>query len=386
LSDFPFGTSSVGIGEAGSPGSNILRIAEAERFRQWRKLIMIPSESICHPAAAEALTGELGNIYAEGLPQPILSHDPREAAADASRFGSWQTRLADRRYYKGTVGANRAELVAQRCIAEVFSRLAGSPPAGDIHVNVQALSGAAANLSVFEALLEPGDGLMGLDLSHGGHLTHGSQFNVSGKRYQVQSYGVEPGADRLDYDLIRERALEFGPRILIGGASSYPWDFDWPRLRSIADEAGAYLLADVAHLAGLIAGGVLSNPVPHAHVVTFTTHKTLCGPRGAVILTADPEIGHAMDMAVFPGLQGGPHMNSIAAIGRLFEVILEDPDGFAEFGRRTVENTALLARHLVAEGFELEYGGTDTHMLLVDLKPFEVAGPPAPPGRASTAR
>ena len=366
MSDFPFG------GSPDEDRSDILRTAEAERLRQWRKLIMIPSESICHPAAAEVLTGDLGNIYAEGLPQPILSHDPREAAADARRFGSWQTRLADRRYYKGTVGANRAELVAQRCIAEVFSRLEGSPRADEIHVNVQALSGAAANLSVFEALLEPGDGLMGLDLSHGGHLTHGSQFNVSGKTYQVQSYGVEPGAERLDYDLIRERALEFGPRILIGGASSYPWDFDWQRLRAIADEAGAYLLADVAHLAGLIAGGVLRNPVPHAHVVTFTTHKTLCGPRGAVILTADPEIGHAMDMAVFPGLQGGPHMNSIAAIGRLFEIILEDPGGFAGFGRKTVENTAYLAERLVGEGFRMEYGGTDTHMLLVDLKPFEV--------------
>ena len=225
VSDFPFG---------GSPDperSDILRTAEAERLRQWRKLIMIPSESICHPAAAEVLTGELGNIYAEGLPQPILSHDPREAAGDARRFGSWQTRLADRRYYKGTVGANRAELVAQRCIAEVFSRLEGSPAPDEIHVNVQALSGAAANLAVFEALLEPGDGLMGLDLSHGGHLTHGSPANVSGQAYRPVFYRVDPRTELLDYDQIEALAREHRPKIIIAGYTSYPRAPNWVKFR-----------------------------------------------------------------------------------------------------------------------------------------------------------
>ena len=364
--------------------SDILRVAEAERERQRRRLIMIPSESICHPAAAEIVAGDLGNIYAEGLPQPVLNHDPRESALDEARFASWQTRLSDRRFYKGTVNANRAELIAHLRIAEVFAGLEGSPDAGDIHVNVQPLSGAAANLAVFEALLRPGDTLMGLDLSHGGHLTHGSQFNVSGKTYCARSYEVDDETRRLDYGRIRERALEFTPKLIIGGASAYPWDLDWAELRSIADEVGAWLLADVAHLAGPIAAGVLSNPLPHAHVVTFTTHKTLCGPRGAAILTADPELGRKMDLAVFPGMQGGPHVNSIAAIARLFELILEDADGFRRFQRATLDNTRFLARRLEEEGFALEYRGTNTHMLLVDLKPFTADGCAGPDGEAAS--
>ena len=369
MADFPF---------AGAPDderSGILAVRDAERERQCSQLVMIPSESICHPRAAEVLAGELGNIYAEGLPQPILCHDPRETAGDEARFGSWQTRLADRRYYKGTVNANRVELLAQHAIAQVFGRLEGSPCAGDIHVNVQPLSGAAANLAVYDALLEPGNRLMGLDLSHGGHLTHGSEFNFSGRTYKVHSYGIDEGTRKLDYARIRDHARESKPRLIIGGASSYPWDFDWAELRRIADEVGALLLADVAHLAGLIAGGVLRNPLPHAHVVTFTTHKTLCGPRGAVILSTDPDIGRRIDSAVFPGMQGGPHMNAIAAIGRLFELILEDVEGFCAFQKRTVENTAFFAEALRDEGFTLEYGGTDTHMALVDLRKFPVEGP-----------
>jgi len=215
---------------------------------------------------------------------------------------------------------------------------------------------------------------MGLDLAHGGHLTHGSRFNISGKTYRVCSYGVDEKTRRLNYARIRAQALEWRPRLIIGGASSYPWDFDWKALRGIADAVGAFLLADVAHLAGLIAAGVLANPLPHAHVVTFTTHKTLCGPRGAVILSSDPDIARRLDEAVFPGLQGGPHVNSIAAIGRLFEVIQEDPDGFRAFERRIVENARFFADCLVEQGLALEYGGTNTHMLLVDLKRLPVDG------------
>ena len=368
MTSFPF------AGETDESASAIAEVCRAERERQWRKLVMIPSESICHPAAAEVLSCDLGNIYAEGRPQPILCHDPEDSAFDRARFDSWRTRLSDKRFYKGTAGADRVELIAQECIRKVFASLPGSPDVCDIRVNVQALSGAAANLAVYDALLVPGDGLMGLDLSHGGHLTHGSEFNFSGKTYRVHSYGVDATTRRLDYDRIREDARQARPRLIIGGASSYSWDFDWAALRRIADDVGAYLLADVAHLAGMVAAGVLANPLPHAHVVTFTTHKTLCGPRGAVILSADPEIARLIDASVFPGFQGGPHMNSIAAIGRLFELILADYDSFCEFQRKTVSNTGVFAERLVEEGFTLEYGGTNTHMVLVDLKQWPVHG------------
>lgn len=354
--------------------SDILRIGEIERERQWRKLIMIPSESICHPGAAVVLSSEMGHVYAEGLPGPILCREPREVTADDALFQGWQTRLSDRRFYKGTVNANRVELIAQARIAEVFANLKGSPKADEIYVNVQALSGAAANLAIYEALLKHGDRMMGLDLSHGGHLTHGSRFNFSGKTYEVQSYGIDPATRKLDYDRIRARVKEFTPNILIGGASSYPWDFDWAALRSIADEVGAYLLADIAHLSGMVAAGECNNPLPHAHVVMFTTHKTLCGPRGAVILTAMPDLAKKIDMAVFPGMQGGPHMNSIAAIGRLFELILEGYEDFCAFQLKTLANATFFADCLKEEGFAIEYGGTNTHMLLVDLKKLPVKG------------
>jgi glycine hydroxymethyltransferase len=352
----------------------VLGACRAEQRRQWRALVMIPSESICHPEAAAVLTSELDGVYAEGLPQPVLSHDARADAADELRFGSWQRRLADRRFYKGTVNANRVELIAHERIAQTFARLAGSPGERDIHVNVQPLSGAVANLAVYDALLKPGDRIMGLDLSHGGHLTHGSVFNFSGKTYRVRSYGVDPATRRLDYGRIRLLAQEWRPQLIIGGASAYPWDFDWAELRSIADEVGAYVLADIAHLAGMVAAGILNNPLPHAHVVTFTTHKTLCGPRGAAILATDPALARKVDMAVFPGMQGGPHMNSIAAIARLFELILEDYEGFCRLQRGIVSNARFFAECLAEEGFALEYGGTNTHMLLVDLKPLPVEG------------
>jgi len=368
MSEFPF---------AGRPDrrqSAVEAACAAERHRQWRALIMIPSESICHPASAALVASELGNIYAEGLPQPLLSHDARQAAHDEARFASWRTRLSDKRFYKGTENADRVELLAHDCIARVFAGLAGSPEAADIHVNVQPLSGAAANLAVYEALLEPGDCIMGLELAHGGHLTHGSPFNVSGRKYDVHPYGVDERTRRLDYEQIRALAREVQPRLIIGGASAYPWDFDWAALRSIADEVGALVLADVAHLAGLVAGGVAANPLPHADVVTFTTHKTICGPRGAVILTTDPALARRVDAAVFPGLQGGPHMNSIAAIARHFELILEDYEAFCRLQRATVNNTRRFGQFLSDGGFTLEYGGTNTHMLLLDLRAFPVEG------------
>jgi glycine hydroxymethyltransferase len=366
-------------GSEDTPESQILELVRAERRRQWETLVLIPSESICHPDALGVLASPFSNIYAEGRPAPALLHDPREAAADPERFQSWQTRLADGRYYRGCVHANRAELLAHKFIADAYAALDDSPGPEHIHVAVQALSGAPANTAVYEALLEHGDTLLGLDLAHGGHLTHGSEFNYSGKTFRVISYGIDETTRRLDYARIRELAVEHRPKLIIGGASSYPWDFDWAKLRRIADDVGAFLLADIAHLAGMVAAGLLNNPLPHAHVVTHTTHKTLCGPRGAVILTTYPDLHKRIEAGVFPGLQGGPHVHSIAAIARRFEIINEDRDAFVRLQQAILDNAAFLAECLVNEGFELEYGGTNTHMLLVDLKRFADHPNPAIP-------
>jgi glycine hydroxymethyltransferase len=359
------------FGESSPAPSTVDAIIAAERRRQYDSLILIPSESICHPSCSEVLASCFSNVYAEGQPSPPLMHDPRESAVDESRFASWHRRLADARFYRGCRQADRVELFAQQQIAEAYARLDGSPDVRDIHVCVQALSGAPANTAVYEALLEHGDTILGLDLSHGGHLTHGSEFNYSGKTYNVISYGIDETTRRLDYARIADLAREHRPKLIIGGASSYAWDFDWAELRRIADEVGAFLLADVAHLAGMIVAGLLNNPVPHAHVVTHTTHKTLCGPRGAAILTTYAEIAKRLAAGVFPGLQGGPHLHTIAAIGRLFELINQDRSAFVDLQQAILDNTAYLADRLVAEGFTLEYGGTNTHLLLVDLKQFE---------------
>jgi glycine hydroxymethyltransferase len=349
-------------------------VRRREAWRQWRTLILIPSESLCIPPASKLLDSEFGNLYAEGYPQLVLDNHPHETALDPERFEGWQRRLADRRYYKGCVQVNRVELLAQRFVAEAFARLPGSPPAARIYANVQALSGAPANTAVYEALMEPGAVLMGMKLNHGGHLTHGSSVNISGRRHRIVSYAVDPKTRRLDYDAIEALAREHRPRVIIGGSSAYPWDFDWPRLRKIADAAGAFLLADIAHLAGMVVAGVLSNPLPHADVVTFTTHKALAGPRGAVILSRRKELMDKINLAVFPGLQGGPHMNSIAAIGRLFELIVQNREGYVAYQRGVIENTGHLARALEKRGFALEYGGTDTHLLLIDLKRWKPPG------------
>ncbi|MCW8131878.1 MAG: serine hydroxymethyltransferase [Planctomycetota bacterium] len=360
------------------PPSLVEETWKAESDRQRRELILIPSESICFPECAAAVASDLGNIYAEGQPDPRLSRAPAAMARDGSVFQAWHRRLSDARFYRGCREADRAELLAKGFLAEAFARLPGSPAASSIHANVQALSGAAANLSVYTALLEPGDGLLGLDLSHGGHLSHGSPFNVSGKLYRAASYGIDEqakgAARKLDYNRIRELAKQHRPKILIGGSSAYPWDFDWAALRSIADEVGALLMADIAHLAGMVFAGVLNNPLPHAHIVTFTTHKTLCGPRGACIVGTCAETMRKIDNAVFPGLQGGPHVNAIAGIARLFEIVCQRGDEFAAFQKKVVANAKVLAEALAGEGFTLEYGGTNTHLMLVDLKSFKTQG------------
>ncbi|EDQ92581.1 uncharacterized protein MONBRDRAFT_13528 [Monosiga brevicollis MX1] len=314
-----------------------------ETRRQRDELVLIPSESICYPECEKVLASPFGNIYAEGQPDLRLSR------------------------------SDRVELLAKHYVANTFARLEGGISADRIHANVQALSGSPANLAIYAGLLRPGDRLLTLHLSHGGHLSHGSPFNVSGKLYATTQYQIDPNSRKLDYDAIARLAQEKRPAMIVGGASAYPFDWDWARLREIADDVGALLHADVCHLAGLIIGGQLQNPLPYADTVMFTTHKTLMGPRGAVIVTKDKDMARRIDNAVFPGMQGGPHMNSIAGIARMFELIDHHYDDYKELQRLVVHNSKVFADALVSQGFSLEYGGTENHMVLIDLKKYRVA-------------
>jgi len=350
-----------------------------EEERQARKLILIPSESYAPRAVRQALGSVFQNVYAEGYPPLRMTRDPEERLRDEAWQLAFYRRYADRRFYKGVDYVDLVECLAQRRCAQLFAH--GSLRPEHIFVNVQPLSGAAANLAVYWALMEPGDTLMGLDLFQGGHLTHGSEFNISGQRYRVVSYGVDPQTEQLDYDAIRDLAREHRPRVIVAGYTSYSWAPDWEAFRAIADEVGAYLMADIAHTAGMAAAGVYPNPVGTAHVTTFTTHKTMCGPRGAVVLTTDEELAQIIDMAIFPGEQGGPHVNKFAALSVAFHIAQTEP--FRQLQRQIVANAQALAQGLRKRGLRLAYGGTDTHLLLVDLKSissptgFPVWGEPA---------
>jgi len=343
---------------------DIDRIIRLEEERQARRIILIPSESFCPLPVRQALGSVFTNIYAEGYPPTRMVQDDEELLLDLDHQLATYRRYADRRFYKGADYVNFVETLAQRRCATLFAneRVA----AEHIFVNVQPLSGAAANLAVYDAFLQPGDTLMGMDLFQGGHLTHGSEFNISGRRYRVVSYGVDRSSERLDYDQIMELALEHRPRMIIAGYTSFPWAPDWEKFRQIADRVGASLMADIAHTAGLVAGGAHPNPVGIADVVVFTTHKTLGGPRGAVILTSDGEKAEMVDAAVFPGAQGGPHTNKFAAMAVAFHIAHSEP--FRELQRRTVANAQALAKSLQARGLPLVYGGTDTHLLMLDLR------------------
>jgi glycine hydroxymethyltransferase len=338
-----------------------------EEERQARKLILIPSESTAPKAVRQALGSVFQNVYAEGYPPLRMTRDPEERLRDMAWQLTFYRRYADRRFYKGVDYVHFVECLAQRRCAQLFAH--GSILPEHIHVNVQPLSGAAANLAVYWALMEPGDTLMGLDLFQGGHLTHGSEFNISGQRYQVVSYGVDPKTKRLDYDAIRELAHEHRPKVIVAGYTSYSWAPDWAAFRAIADEVGAYLMADIAHTAGMAVAGVYPNPVGLAHVTTFTTHKTICGPRGAVIMSTDEELAQTIDMAVFPGEQGGPHVNKFAALCVAFEIA--QTEDFRRLQHQIVANAQALGAGLQKRGLGLAYGGTDTHLLLVDLKSVE---------------
>ncbi|NQS91426.1 MAG: serine hydroxymethyltransferase, partial [Chloroflexi bacterium] len=335
-----------------------------ENERQARKLIFIPSQSYVPAAVREALGSRFQNLYAEGYPPTQMTQADEDSLRDVSWHLANYRRYADRRFYKGKEYVNFLECLAQRKAAKLFA--GDSISSEEIFVNVQALSGTPANLGVYWSLMEPGDTFMGLDLYQGGHLSHGSEFNISGQRYNVVSYGVDPETERLDYDAIMDQAIDHKPKIIVAGYTSYPWAPDWSKFREIADTCGAYLMADISHVAGMAAAGVYPNPVGFADVITFTTHKTLMGPRGAVVMTTDEELAKKIDLAIFPGEQGGPHVNKFAAMAVAFE--LAQTDQFQALQKQIVKNAAALAEGLSSRGLRLAYGGTDTHLLLLDLK------------------
>ena len=307
-----------------------------ELARQRRNLELIASENLVSPAVMAAMGSVLTNKYAEGYPA--------------------------KRYYGGCECVDIVENIAIERAKELF---------GAGYANVQPHSGAQANTAVYFALLEPGDTVMGMSLAHGGHLTHGSPVNLSGKYFNFVSYGL--GDDEtIDYDKVAEMAKETKPKLIVAGASAYPRIIDFPKLREIADSVGAYLMVDMAHIAGLVAAGVHPSPVPYAHITTTTTHKTLRGPRGGLILTNDEELAKKINKAVFPGTQGGPLMHVIAAKAVCFGEALK-PE-FKDYGKRVVENAQALAKGLLARGFDLVSGGTDNHLMLVDLRPFDITG------------
>lgn len=339
------------------------RLIRLEGDRQKKKIIMIPSESICSEPVREALGSCFTNIYAEGYPSSRMSSCSEEKLKDFGNLNSYFRRYYDRRYYKGCDLVDYVESLAKRRCAELFASNGISPD--EIQVNVQPLSGAPANSAIYTAFLKPGDVLMGPALDCGGHLSHGSPSNRSGMLYDVVSYGIDRRG-RLDYSMIEDLAQKHNPKMIISGFSAYPWGIDWKRLREICDSVGAYLLADVAHPAGLIAAGLFPNPVGWADAVMFTTHKTMLGPRGAVIMTTDPKKADLIDKAVFPGEQGGPHINNILAKAVAFK--MAKTDEFRRTQKSVIENCGALAHGLQKNGLELAYGGTSTHMVLVDLE------------------
>lgn len=315
----------------------IANIINHELQRQRDHLELIASENFTSAAVLAAQGSVLTNKYAEGLP--------------------------GKRYYGGCEYIDQVEQLAIDRAKQLF---------GAAHANVQPHSGAQANFAVFLSLLEPGDTIMGMDLSHGGHLTHGSPVNVSGKWFKVQHYGVSPETEQLDYDQVRELALQHRPKLIICGYSAYPRIIQFDKFRAIADEIGAYLLADIAHIAGLVATGHHPNPLPHCHVVTTTTHKTLRGPRGGLIMTQDSELGKKLDKAVFPGTQGGPLEHVIAAKAVAFGEALQ-PE-FKTYSAQVIENARAMANQLQVRGFKIVSGGTDNHLMLVDLRSIGMTG------------
>ena len=310
---------------------------EAELERQRDGLELIASENIVSEAVLYAMGSVLTNKYAEGYPA--------------------------KRYYGGCQCVDVVENIAIERAKKLF---------GAAYANVQPHSGAQANTAVYFALLQPGDTVMGMSLAHGGHLTHGSPVNISGMYYNFVPYELNPETERIDYDEVEKLARQHKPKLIVAGASAYPRSIDFERMANIAHEVGAYFMVDMAHIAGLVAAGEHISPVPYADVVTTTTHKTLRGPRGGMILTNNEELAKKFNKAIFPGTQGGPLMHTIAAKAVCFGEALS-PE-FKVYQHNIVENARVLADNLLAEGFDLVSGGTDNHLMLVDLRPMKITG------------
>ena len=308
----------------------------AEFKRQQRNIELIASENIVSPAVMAAMGSVLTNKYAEGYPK--------------------------KRYYGGCECVDVVEQIAIDRAKKIF---------GAEHANVQPHSGAQANLAVYFALLEPGDTVLGMNLAHGGHLTHGSPVNMSGKYFHFVPYGVSDETEMIDYDALRQVAIENKPKLIVAGASAYPRKIDFEKIGAIAKEVGAYFMVDMAHIAGLVATGAHMSPVPYADVVTTTTHKTLRGPRGGLIL-CKKELAKQIDKAIFPGTQGGPLEHIIAAKAVCFGEAMKDD--FKVYIDNVVKNCAVLADELTKKGFRLVSGGTDNHLMLVDLRNFDITG------------
>ena len=310
---------------------------EGELGREQHQIELIASENIVSKSVLEAQGSVLTNKYAEGYP--------------------------GRRYYGGCEWVDIAEELAIKRACELFDCT---------QANVQAHSGSQANQAVFLAFLNPGDTFLGMSLAAGGHLTHGCKVNLSGKWFHAVDYGVDPETHLIDYDEVRNQAHAHKPKLIIAGGSAYPRVIDFQKFREIADEVGAMLMVDMAHFAGLVAGGVFPSPFPHAHVVTTTTHKTLRGPRGGMILAQDEDIGKKINSAIFPGLQGGPLMHVIAAKAVAFHEALQP--SFKEYAKAVIENAQALSETLIERGLDIVTKGTDSHLLLVDLRPFGITG------------
>ncbi len=325
------------IGFLKNTDSELAAAMSDELKRQQRNLELIASENIVSPAVMAAMGSVLTNKYAEGYP--------------------------GKRYYGGCEYVDVVESIAIERAKKLF---------GAGYANVQPHSGAQANTAVYFALLEPGDTVLGMSLAHGGHLTHGSPVNLSGKYFNFVPYGLNEETGFLDYDQVEALAKENKPKLIVAGASAYPRKIDFKRLSEIAKSVGAYFMVDMAHIAGLVAAGEHESPVPYADIVTTTTHKTLRGPRGGMILTNDEELAKKINKAIFPGTQGGPLMHVIAAKAVCFGEALK-PE-FKEYGRQIVKNAAVLASSLLEKGFDLVSGGTDNHLMLVDLRPFNITG------------
>ncbi len=316
--------------------AEVFAACDREFKRQQHNIELIASENIVSKAVLLAAGSVLTNKYAEGYP--------------------------GKRYYGGCVYVDEVEEIARQRACQLF---------GADHANVQPHSGASANLAVFFALLQPGDTVMGMNLAHGGHLSHGSPVNISGKYFNIVPYGVDTATGYIDYDEMRKIAVENKPKLIVVGASAYPRVIDFAKCREIADEVGAYLMVDIAHIAGLVAAGLHPNPVPYADVVTTTTHKTLRGPRGGMILCKE-ELAKKIDKAIFPGIQGGPLMHIIAAKAVALGEALTDE--FKTYQQNIVKNAKVLSEALVAEGLKLVSDGTDNHLMLLDLRGTGVTG------------